>query len=160
MRTGAIAIEMYFVDHNDYPPERLDHDPLYPGMIEKAYSRLTTPIDYVSSMEVFADIFFDPLATGIYGIYYEGVFGRREHLPIMSVPCGPFRCRPGKSDNWYIESVGPNRKDDITPSGNYPTPWTPGWALYDPTNGTISRGNIIKTGGYLPAWLQPWIADN
>lgn len=127
MRSLATALEAYRVDNNKYPPENNR-----PGLI-----RLTTPLAYISSIPR------DPFAlTPFAGEFY--------YLP-----------RPDPSIdeagyNWYawyydsstimfaLISLGPNRQPD-----GYRVPYptgAPKTGVYDPTNGTVSVGDIFRFG--------------
>jgi hypothetical protein len=61
-------------------------------------------------------------------------------------------------DAYIVESVGPSRTDDIHTGfwGNdrfQPTGETVYFVPYDPSNGTVSRGDVYRVGGRVPKWF-------
>lgn len=117
-RTLAGALEFYRTDHSDYPPALNAF--MRPGSITETW-RLTTPIDYLSSIPM--DTFFSPQFFGQPG----GVFG----------PGGPYMhyiADPVVTEFWLLWSYGPDRKMEFYE------------VTYDPTNGTVSDGDIYKVG--------------
>lgn len=165
-RTLATAIESYAVDHNRYPPE--DH-PYVPGLqvapdINLSLVRLTTPVAYLSSLPA------DPLMLRArqelrdgtqrdldHGFYVEYTsFGS-----LRGVGAGP------RFHGWGISSLGADHRDDGIL-------WSPfnfarfGGAhlpsavlrVYDPTNGTVSAGDIARFGGMQPAAVQTVASSN
>ncbi len=148
MRTIAGALEMYAVDHTDYPP----NNPAFHVLP----NHLSTPISYMSNSRII-DIFnvreFDPV-YGILTRYYtynrivsqEDIQAGYVRPPLFREPIdgpahnlGAFK----KYGDWRLVSVGPDRNYIIPTSKN---PVLKGSDLrYDPTNGSISRGNILRT---------------
>lgn len=145
LRTLATAVEAYAADANAFPPHRL------PGGVEvpypDRYHYLTTPVAYLS------------------GIPDRDPFHRED--------VGD----PGGSERWYswtnfgsfdpghplfevrelhrymLRSRGPDGQSEPNPVRN--DFMTSGLAaapsfLYDPTNGTISRGDIVRTTREIP----------
>ncbi len=121
MRTIASALEMYYVDNNAYPISLMG-----PGL-----RALTGPVEYISSIPI------DVFSTGS-RYRYGG-----------SPPANPHR--------WILTSRGPNQSNDTgtlhlypginsrfinDPEGTFPL------IIYDPTNGIISRGDIIRAYDY------------
>jgi type II secretion system protein G len=121
MRSITTAMESYAVDTNKYPENAWMADV---GLIYQW--RLTTPIDYLTSVP--QDLFrvenpLDPDYT-----YFE-------------------YWRYSKDDGWLINgwslrSMGPDRDLDFV---SVLIPHIEDY--YDPTNGTISNGDIIRFGG-------------
>ncbi len=158
MRTIATGIELYFVDHNGYPtgwdqavdPNRPESHSLF---------LLSTPISYIGDADI-QDIFhpgrddramyttlqYDPMTFDgrMFSLY--NVNG--SYIDYGEIPTW-----------WILFSVGPdhdsyftydvNNSEDIeyivrhadSDLGKFTT------LYYDPTNGTISRGNIWRAGG-------------
>ncbi|MDK2970688.1 MAG: Type secretion system protein [Candidatus Sumerlaeota bacterium] len=143
MRSMATAIETYRVDHNDYPAWSLDPAlnargsaeipslrtwPEGTSSYEGLHMTVTSPIAYITSLP--EDIFADEKVTfGYYAI-------------------------PGDKDSgsrpaWLLFSPGPDGDFDIKwemlkPGG---LPANSPWLLpmtYDPTNGTVSDGDIWR----------------
>jgi prepilin-type N-terminal cleavage/methylation domain-containing protein len=160
IRSMATALEAYRVDYNKY---------LYPTSIciglSCAASRaqeiqlmingtspypygvlsfeLTTPVSYVTSLPV--DV-FKSAGFGVTG-------GTQLPLPLSHPWCrfsyGTYdsgcqlfftnTLRPDfYNKQWIMTSLGPDRTEDIF------SPWT--MMEYDPTNGTMSKGDISRTG--------------
>jgi len=159
MRTLAVAEEAYFVDWNSYTFGQGGAD--YPVLDLQGLRLLTTPIAYTTSIPM------DPFGMSIYpgqGLqmpYYE--------LGVGAVGRGPAGRSFTDSDNvkgmpsntYEFESDGPDHNDNTggdgpAPStGSYPTGWDvePGRivnSIYDPTNGTVSVGEIYRPGGLVP----------
>lgn len=162
MRTHATALESYRVDNNRYPPP----DDIQGGFLTsadtrtffetKAPVRLTTPIAYITRLsdDVFrnlrentetylpyhytdrhyAENFSEEAGTEEFDALYFAMFGR-----------------VNKAAGWYLLSHGPDNDHDAGPSGGG-TPGLPGHITgdgvlpYDPTNGTISNGDLVMFG--------------
>lgn len=124
MRSTGTALESYAVDNNHYP---------VPEFAVESWSTpkvLTTPIAYITSLP--HDIFKpDRDPTFPYFSYEEKdwcnkVLGRPEYWDLFI-----FR----RGFQWLLSSFGPDLDHD--------------WGfdpLYDPTNGTVSNGDIITVG--------------
>jgi len=158
MRSMATALESYAVDHNSYPRFTTDAKKLGDGLIA-----LSTPIAYMSSIP--QDPFglaWHPNDTNPRALlrmgYYELGSGRANLRPSSEIPY--------PNNTWILESDGP---DNVDNTANYrgvnlwtsQFPWvyltgTPqemkavAGLIYDPTNGTMSEGEILRTGGTKP----------
>jgi general secretion pathway protein G len=155
MRSLATGVESYYVDYNKYPYDGyVSSGPGIPGFdFWYIGPSLTTPIAYMTSVN-FPDPFraaLDPAA----GAAYE----RLRYINVQSTwstMWGPFTGRTTDSiyfDDisqeyglWRIGSAGPDRT--YGPNGwdgpsDYPPTALP--LPYDPTNGTISDGDVIRT---------------
>lgn len=156
-RVLATALETYMLDHNRYPPRYKYPNPDESGRtvlrglgdVERRAEDmrvLTTPVSYLSSLPV--DIFETHVAPPNNIIdYYEPVL---VHLAGNRWSSGS-EYRRGKQASfwggWGLMSVGPDRVLGTTNTmGNYPvrTSAVHYWLTYDPTNGTISTGNIYR----------------
>jgi len=143
LRTIRVAVESYAVDHNDYPIPWHNQNPQYPGI-------LSTPIAYIQSHHIFVDVFqlqdaqwLDPYWR-LYGYwYFKGFYdiwpstdmeAYRNHPKVRSYLLSSYG--PDKLRGWF-EYLGPYGKGV---DGNYVAP------VYDPTNGTISFGDICVWG--------------
>jgi len=151
MRTLATALEAYNVDKNRYPPDATNGGvKLLPRLVH-----LTTPVAYITS--VIPDPWSDRVAEGVLGAAYANAY-KDSGGQIM---------RPITFDYAKFDDFG----SDQTPTGlaawnnitsnigsirwaiNSPGPLPEGWVflgfsslvLYDPTNGTVSRGSIMRT---------------
>lgn len=140
LRSMATAIESYHVDHNRYPPAQY----LAPRVLtlEDRWAFLTTPVAYVTSVPL--DPFGDTdVATSIppgpgspIGKYR--VFDFVINIPGHAAFFNAVEQNLGLRGGYYIASQGPDLAPELTK-----TPSQPGVA-YDPTNGTISEGDIIR----------------
>ena len=137
-RSMAVAVESYFVDNNTYPVSTSELDANAPWGIKSApgvptlsrYSgrggamTLTTPIAYMTSH--FKDTFAETGAT--FG-YYTTVGDKG-------------------TNGWIVWSPGPNEKYDLDWKVYDPNQKDPLLGLapfaYDPTNGTVSSGDIFR----------------
>ncbi|MFP4379739.1 MAG: prepilin-type N-terminal cleavage/methylation domain-containing protein [Candidatus Sumerlaeia bacterium] len=153
MRTCATAIEAYCVDHNRYPayggrdalitPTAPPED----GGPHFLPYRLTTPIAYMSSlfMEVFQG---ENTPAGIPKIHELHYFNRYQSPAWWSggdgKPEPPYNHEKtwreqygtdASSMQWYLASNGPDLWCDAA-----------GLAIYDPTNGTTSKGDLVWFG--------------
>ena len=131
LRTLALAMEMYQSDHQAYPPEYLmgTYSPTYGDSLRSvvAEAHLTTPIEYTT--DILYDLFTSRWNPPCY--WYYNWLERYKRL-----------LNPNQSGNapWYDEpaaygimSMGPDH------TASWPWP-------YDPTNGTISNGDIVRMG--------------
>jgi prepilin-type N-terminal cleavage/methylation domain-containing protein len=144
-RTLATALEAYCVDYNDYPLD-FSSPPNEISLIV-----LTTPISYLTSLpsNPFGSKTTNPITDWYdYGHGDAGVWW--------------FRAWYDRGFNWFILSPGPNGTyqwgNDAQPPGTY---WTQEdmaivldtgqesnnhlGKLYDPTNGTVSSGDVWMT---------------
>lgn len=153
MRTVATAIEMYRVDSNHYPPP-------YHMYINgrDSWAVLSTPIAYLSAARTY-DPFAEPIGkiTKV-TLNYEAVNSHNQVLEMDPWP--PYSVSPIDQTTlwWWTISRGPDRKlgfrgrDPEFPilqrfyeSDINPEAWLA--IVYDPTNGTISNGNLYRAGG-------------
>lgn len=173
MRTLATGLEAYYVDNNGYPwqngssrslnPPSLGIAPGYGPTLE----RLTTPVSYLSG-----GVFSDPFAAAFtyQGADLETVQPVANYQPIdrISFESYWYQARQRNASNWgdpaderptwwLLSSAGPDRHQHnagtFFNSGGVSTS-TSAAALqrtlkmiYDPTNGTVSRGSIWRLGG-------------
>ena len=141
MKTIATALEMYRVDRNAYPPENYmspyleivdpPGDLALPNRIK--LNPLLAPIDYLASLPV------DPFAHETDPL--NGYPPPTYHYAALNDPLYPgasfFHGQnpEGRRCEWVLQSNGPDRT-------HYP--WQ--FPRYNPTNGTISDGNILSFG--------------
>lgn len=151
MRTIATSVEMYRLDTNRYPP---DADGGVLAYLDRL-RRLTTPISYMTSVPA------DPFANRGKIIEYTS---SKPHNPYADPPTSnnfvypltydfAVRIRPGNviepGTTWARITSNPNTTLWAMRSAG-PDLW-PAWlgesiAPYDPTNGTVSAGNIFWSG--------------
>ncbi len=149
------GLEAYVIDENNYPPDdwvthgnpNLVFPVEHRQRILRTLWRLTTPVGYLKRLPA-----TDPFATGNdpiannYVYYFDGSGHNWQMTPTLpmartpvrnwdpSDPLGGWGVWPHKMYLWKLDSYGP----DHTDSG--------GWILYDPTNGVVSEGDIIRWG--------------
>jgi len=126
LRTVATALESYFVDNNYYP--LTEEDPTISGILPITIS---TPIAYLSSARPY-DPFKTPGTVADQQIYsYHNLEYDNYSAPYKEA-YGP----------WRMCSIGPDSQYWNAPAGVY------NWRHaieYDPTNGTVSYGNIWRS---------------
>jgi type II secretion system protein G len=154
MRTIATAMEAYIVDHNTYPGDS-DNTPFTNP--QKGLLYLTSPIAYISTLAT--DPFsldFDPNSDGApyfemgSGADNEGWTNRTDLGGEVLSQTSPLFF---KAQSYEISSVGPDEDDDVGGNDNWPGPFNQNNAAavrittYDPTNGSVSNGDIVYIGG-------------
>jgi len=167
LRALAVAMEAYFVDWNSYT-----YSANQPTLKDpRAWRQLTTPVAYIGSVPV--DPFGEArrILTGArllpwYGLGTGAVGVGNSGFPPSSIGRG------FPSDTWMLSGCGPDKFDDTVAQDNSRGnrwnwaegvyPWADGRAndpvavsealsvLYDPTNGTVSWGNLLRLGGMKP----------
>lgn len=166
MRSLATALEAYGVDHGRYP-----HIPEWPNQgwdNPNSWLRpLTTPVAFIAELPSFpwspwkADLNYDGI-TERYTYYYynnrqsfirsedwEGNRGFVWELFETYIPWNAFD--PDDCHEYYLGAPGPDGDVDqqwaVFDPAN-PDDYVPGSNClpYDPTNGTISNGDIIRLG--------------
>ncbi|MCB2155024.1 prepilin-type N-terminal cleavage/methylation domain-containing protein [bacterium] len=145
IRTLATAIESYGVDHNAYPPHKTGAggEIAYPDR----YVPLTTPVAYITSIPS-----RDPFYQG--DILGQG--GSEQWVSWTNFKSFPdtHALAPAKDTHrWMLRSRGPDGeneangvRNDFMTVGLSAAPSM----IYDPTNGTISRGDIVRTAIVVP----------
>jgi prepilin-type N-terminal cleavage/methylation domain-containing protein len=148
MRTISIALETYFLEFNQYPP---DHDP-FPGDIRPEQTglfQLTTPLTYLvelpedifslagSGLESFPDTrWFKMASTGVAPPYQGLVHPIMDAYALYSRgPDGGVEFR--SAAQWTYD------RDDADPCAQFRI----GYLNYAPTNGTKSWGDLVLPGG-------------
>ena len=138
IRTIAIACEAYMLDYNSYPPDQ-DNNPF--STDERGYAVLTSPIAYM--MVKPDDPFSRPFNTG--DPNNDNV------APWYELASGADALREGTRfpdryivQCFYISSFGP---DQVRAQANDDFPFDSNLRTYDPTNGTVSFGDIYRLGG-------------
>ncbi|MFB3896428.1 MAG: type II secretion system protein [bacterium] len=141
-RSVATAMEAYYVDSNRYPPMgdyTWANTATEPAFHSRISAYLTTPVAYISSLPI--DIFLVVPAGGFTYPYYNRYtyYNFFQYIDSMGLSLQTRRQHAG---DWLIYSWGPDR------SGNWYAPFIGEdgvYTNYDPSNGTVSTGNIIRT---------------
>lgn len=144
MRSELLAIQAYMVDHNKLPPmgDRNNSNPYSTGFHSRMPSYITTPIAYITKLTY--DPFVEKQSTWYNAIYpiQTGVGQRYVYydtaLMVSKVNNGSDVW--GGLENWCGKYVIYGYGPDKTPFQGAKATLLP----YDPTNGTVSRGNIIR----------------
>lgn len=141
-RTLKLALESYSTDYNKYPTQNVasptGHQ--FPEV-------LTSPVAYMASLSSAYDLFKDPLPYDLYQKVYHYWNWRSYFSYFPATPLDSFR-HSDKLDSFLFYSWGPDTtRDWIEYYGPYGT-FFPGLQVphYDPTNGTVSRGDIASYG--------------
>ncbi|HOE63279.1 MAG TPA: prepilin-type N-terminal cleavage/methylation domain-containing protein [Candidatus Sumerlaeota bacterium] len=142
MRSLATAIESYATQENHYPPAEVVVDDGFAHHVMQIW-KLTTPVAYISGGASYKD----PLKKGTTyldhrSFYYE--YMNREYYYLHGNPAG---------GEWFVKTYGEWRLVCAGPDG-----WVfngtiqgrdgmPAFTTtsYDPTNGTVSVGDIYRT---------------
>ena len=139
MRSLANAIESYTIDHNRYPVKTNSPDNYPEGYVSYRLTSITTPVAYITSLP--GDTFTD-LNVGFGArpgdkpsfIYLLDKYHPWDYYYLTDP--GFRLCFPSPNIKWVLVSQGPVKMDT-----NYII-----WIPYDPTNGTVSKGIIVRSG--------------
>ncbi len=135
----ATGLEAYFVDNNSYPPMSDTTSDSTPTVFDNEHARmpnfLTTPVAYVK--QVFTDPFveFDKVLPP-FGVRYT-YFNYDQYINWMGWT-GTIVRRAHAAGKWLIYSWGADHTMNNTAVDGV-------YTNYDPSNGVISIGNIIRT---------------
>lgn len=146
MASIATALESYRVDSNKYP------DPTYiaGGSCYILPAALTTPIGYISSYP--RDPFGEPDGRDLYLVYNiskDYYYATKNYFDKYSMPWKVYRIGSYNEASWDLLSKGPDKsyaRSLANGGAGVDEVDMPYYYEYDPTNGTISIGNIIRTG--------------
>jgi len=143
MRSLKTALETYRIDNNKYMDTMV-------GVQIMEFAPLTTPIAYMSSVPL------DPFPnknTGNFPAYwYEQ--GAYEYVRYVQEANGDLTLRwdingapniPPVGANYFLLSNGPDRRQSTNYGNTIPFALLP-YGMYDPTNGTVSFGDIFCYG--------------
>lgn len=135
MRTIATALESYQVDNNRYPIAYNSDGGFFIPFGERLIP-LTTPISYLSSIP--SDPFREVRRPDDPSFDYLD-WENTNSFAVIDLIWAPFPGHPSENKTgWHLSSAGPDQIEALS---------LPGTALtYDPTNGTISDGDIHRYG--------------
>jgi len=145
-RNLRVALEAYRVDNNDYPPDGQLGTSWYNDY--RVQCLLTTPVAYITTVPV--NPFFDIRQSqsggpgGQTGRGSYAFWGADRHYGAANGGQDP-DIRPIA---WYMVSCGPNLTNEFGGKwGRDIIGRTPTYVndLYDPTNGTVSWGDLVLT---------------
>ena len=134
MRVMGTALEAYHAENNAYPDASADFRPL---------RHLTTPVAFITSLS--QDPFPPRNMPPMWALARSFRYGS---MPIASA-----------ATRWALASDGPDLQNDTWDLIFYPgysadlfyggDPEFP-WVLYDPTNGTLSQGDLFLGSDHVP----------
>lgn len=141
MRTLHTALEAYRLDHRDYPPHRLPNG--FEFGYPDRYVPLTTPVAFMTSIPA-REVFYTHDIGGDGGSL-EWV----SYTNFASFPSDHALFPAVEQHRFFLRSRGP---DTVNESNSVRNTYFTGGGLaaapsfiYDPTNGTVSRGDMIRT---------------
>jgi prepilin-type N-terminal cleavage/methylation domain-containing protein len=140
LRTLVTAVEAYHIDTYEYPPH-LQRDGTEIGYPDR-YVPLTTPIAYISTLPA-REIFYSHDITG-----QGGSLEWYSWTNFASFPDTHALHPAVEVHRWMLRSRGPDTENESNAVRN--AFFNGGIAaapsmLYDPTNGTTSRGDIVRS---------------
>jgi type II secretion system protein G len=165
-RSVATAIETYRIDWNAFPAAFEAHDQeswelpgalLTPPFHSRVPSLITTPISYMTSLPS------DPFRSNVDSltpplnlfedrfVWFNFPFFRINPNTSGSFPNGTFGHASELAGEWLLYSVGPD-KDEFNVEGTAMAVYRD----YDPTNGTVSTGNIFRTQAGVDLGVDPF----
>ena len=160
VRTAAMGLETYLIDNSAYP---FDLDSRgWPWYLTDV---MTTPVNYMSGASGLVDPFrLDTTPWSWVGERYRyiNIVADTDGSTDLSPPCWPPSPFPGpyysnwvgcvsvgvadtfrgRHGEWRISSAGPDQGASVV------TGFFGAQTVYDPTNGTISEGDIIRSQKY------------
>lgn len=153
MRSVATGLEAYAVDNQHYPFDFAE-DVQYPYYLGVG---ITTPVAYLTNAARMQDVFAVSRQTQTFNqVRYRFRYRAFQERWLSGTPGinfslpGPESLGGQKAQEifgaWFLVSKGPDGATGPLPSdfadGDKVTDWL--WQLYDPTNGTLSAGDIIR----------------
>lgn len=155
LRSVATALETYKIDTNHYPFD-FASDVWYAYYLNLG---LTTPVNYISNANMLQDVFAQHLSGANNGVLRRFRYkALAETWMSQSRPGIPWSSLPGQNapgivrgkevhGAYMLVSKGPDKSTGPLPAG-----YADGngvndflWQLYNATNGTLSRGDIIRS---------------
>ncbi len=142
LRSVATAIEAYAVDEGQYPRDGDDIDPFNAANFNAMtrLAALTTPVSYMTSVP------YDPFHPDTLNDVMISMFFPAPPYPYLYLTHGGYLAFPpytpanyGRPDNWRLISFGPDTFFDAYSIDKL--------VAYDPSNGTVSTGDIFRFGG-------------
>jgi prepilin-type N-terminal cleavage/methylation domain-containing protein len=146
LRVLATVLEIYAVDHTKYPPARgvgdsYDEFSLVAEQLSARFAALTTPVGYIASIP--RDLF---LPRDGWGSPELDLYDTFDYIDADAIPARGSALTNG--GEWRIVSAGP---DLYQAYGGRPVADRDCNAMgvdYDPTNGTVSTGDIARVGPF------------
>ena len=161
MRSLAVGLAAYGVDCNNVPPDGDDVDPINTDLWDTRIGLrgLTTPVAYLSAIPLAPGAFENELnpPESRWRVAYEWATTRFVAAGNMIVGGGGAGYMPTEAAQYWIAWGGPDRRldypdfrrpdDGDAPGNGFTIPEIAARArTYDPTNGTISPGDVVYWG--------------
>lgn len=145
MRTLAIGIETYTIDYNKSMPWWI---PVSGKVGEQQIHLITSPVAYLTS--VTDDVFqaSKPQLSTNANKNYTDFFGKVPRYFLYTsryASAGSFTLNG--SEGWTVRSMGPDQDFDLIGFAADNDTAIPQNGIYDSTNGTISNGDVLRSGG-------------
>ena len=138
MRSIATGLELYSTDHTKYPMDVYTRwtyfFPGFGGTDIRNYSVITSPVEYLTSIP--KDSFPYPGVPETLEYFHYKNWDNEYGDAVYSYKVWR---NEGISQDWCMHSIGPDQFHDGVD-------WMPISRQYDPTNGTISSGDISRWG--------------
>lgn len=132
VRSLATALESYHTDWNSYPPTPLDSL----SDRTKRLTFLTTPVSYITALP--NEVFVRQRRREPYAFWSANLNDAMKHSTIYYYLVDENKRR----GRWVLFSRGPDMDYEAAPEER-----GGGWLIYyDPTNGTVSNGDIMRFG--------------
>jgi prepilin-type N-terminal cleavage/methylation domain-containing protein len=166
LRVLSAAIESYAIDNGTYPtaainstgvpslsgPSLVDSSLAGSGWVSYRYIRLTTPIAYITKIyeDPFASAGFAVTAAQL-GLNYDSY----DYInALLFYPGGVFDSATANwrgagissGSMWRLAGAGPDELNTFGGSYVGAIPASSGIVDYDPTNGMVSKGDIVRIG--------------
>jgi general secretion pathway protein G len=161
MRTLETGIAMYRVDHNAVPVDGDDLDPINTDLWDSRFGLvpITTPVAYLTSIPLAAAPFVNELnpPDSQVRVAYEWATTRFLAEGNMVSGGGGAGYQPSQATEYWIGWGGPDKildfpdfrrdGDGDAPGNGFTLPdYSTRARYYDPTNGTISVGDVVRWG--------------
>lgn len=162
LRSAAVAIEAYATDENQYPPQyAVGTNSSAVEQANLSLPRLTTPIAYLSSIEILRDAFAQNIVVQDDESIPGGSASERPYLQYANFSTFSEDYVLSQDFNgWLTWSIGPDKNQDALNFRLYNFAINQentlqeanlSQSVYDPTNGTLSNGDVGRSGGEIPA---------
>lgn len=161
IRSIATALESYAVDHNRMPPDITGTNGLSiaAGYFWYVSYRISTPVAYLTNASLY-DVFRDKRAGALgkpyerfryvnYGMY-NTYSSPQPPLVLAAQTVQGYAASEPVFGGWRLTSSGPDNSAGAFSGGTtsyYPTSYdfVGPLVIYDPTNGTVSTGDIVRS---------------
>lgn len=139
MMTLTTAIESYYMDHNTYPLDGNDYFEKKEELFDQRRLQqvLTTPTAYVSEIP---EDEFHKKNVEIHDPLVQRYFQSRPPYPYIYMSKDSYMVNSGSPKAYFLFSFGP----DIDFDNHSSRP--DDFQIYDPSNGVISNGDILRKG--------------